>query len=73
MYCLSHVSMTTWACRVVVNPLRVKHIATQRAVESLVVAILPRRSWIDADGLQTDTPKPILEERGRERVIVIKL
>ena len=65
--------MTTWACRVVVNPLRVKHVATQRAVESRVLAILPGRFWMDADGLQTDTPKPILEERGCERGIVIKL
>ena len=46
------------------EPLRVKHLATQRAVELLVAAIFPGRAWMDPDRFDADTAEPILERCG---------
>lgn len=43
------------------EPLGIEHLAAQRAVEALVVAVLPGRAWIDADRLNADMAEPILE------------
>ena len=48
------------------EPLGVEHLATQRAVEALVISVLPRRSRIDLHGWYAHPRQPILERRGRE-------
>ena len=45
------------------EPLGVEHLATQRAVELLVISVLPGRSRIDLDGLDANACEPVQERR----------
>ncbi len=38
------------------KPLSVQHLPAQRAIETLVVTVLPRRTRIDPDGLNAEAP-----------------
>jgi len=46
------------------EPLRIEHLSAQCSIEALVVAILPRASRINADGLDADLCQPCLEVGG---------
>lgn len=44
-----------------VKPFGVQHLAAQRAVEALIVSVLPRRSGIDAKRRDADLDQPVLK------------
>ncbi len=46
------------------EPLRVENLSAQRAVKPLVVSVLPGRSGIDTDWLDTNSSKPCLHRFG---------
>ena len=48
------------------KPLSIQHLAAERAVEPLVVSILPRRARIDLDWLDANSMQPSLQRFGDE-------
>ena len=48
------------------EPLRIENLSAQRAIEPLVVSVLPGRSGIDTDWLDTNSSKPCLHRLGSE-------
>lgn len=48
------------------EPLSDEHLVTERLVEALVVAVLPRQSRIDPDRSDADMSEPPLERHGCE-------
>ena len=55
-----------------VEDLSVKQLVTQRAIEALVVAVLPWRAWRDVERVHADLPKPFLDCGGDELAAVVR-
>ena len=56
--------------REAVEDLAVKKLVPKRAVEALVIAVLPRRAGRDVECLHADFPQPLLD-RGRDELATI--
>jgi len=49
-----------------VEDFRVEQLVAKLAVKALVVSVLPRRSWLDVQGLHADLGEPFPNRRGNE-------
>ena len=48
------------------KPLGIQNLPTQRPIETLIVSVLLGRPWIDADRLDANASKPVLQCVGGE-------
>ena len=54
------------------EPSGVEHLATQHALEALVVAILPGRSRVDLNGLDSNACEPVQQPRRRKLWTIVR-